>query len=233
MATMRPAQIKYPIENFEFCDSELLIAIVCAVGTDYGPIRESLIKILETYGYTANVIRVSELIGKLTSAPLPKEPEIDRINESMTAGNSACSESGRADIWGLAVVAAINAYRHKQADGPFALPRTAHLVFTVKRPAEVALLRRVYGKGFFLIGVYATEKERLESLIEKNAPKDKAKLLIERDAEEIDQVFGQRTTDTFQLSDVFVQLKDRRYEAELTRFLELVFSNPLRYSHPA
>lgn len=226
MATTRPAQIKYPTERFEFCDSELVIAIVCAVGTDYGPIRQSLIQILDEYGYTANIIKVSDLIGKLTASTIPKEPEIDRINESMTAGNTACSESGQNDIWALAVIAAINAYRHKQAGGAAELPRTAHLIFTLKRPAEVAMLRRVYGDGFFLVGVYATEKERLDNLIEKNAPKDKAKLLIERDAEELDQPYGQRTTDTFQLSDVFVQLKDCRYAAELSRFLELVFSNP-------
>jgi len=226
MANQRPKQIKYPIENFEFSDSELVIAIVCAVGTDYHPIREWLTKTLEKYEYTANPIRVSDLIGKLTPDELPKEPEIARIDESMTAGNNACTESHREDIWALAVIASINSFRHRVTGGAKELPRTAHLIFSLKRPAEVAMLRKVYGRGFFLIGVYATEKERLDYLIERNAPKNEAERIIKRDAEESDEEFGQRTAETFQLADVFVQFKNKAYEKELARFLDLIFSNP-------
>jgi deoxycytidylate deaminase len=227
MAGGRPKQIRYPIENFEFCDSELVIAIVCAVGTDYKPIRDWLTKILDKYGYTVNSIRVSDLIGKVTADELPTEPEIARIDASMTAGNNACTESNREDIWALAAIASINAYRHKLTGGVAKeLPRTAHLIFSLKRPAEVSMLRKVYGKGFFLIGVFATEKERLDYLIEQNAPKNEAQRIIKRDAEESEEKFGQRTTETFQLSDVFVQFKNQAYEQELQRFFELIFSNP-------
>lgn len=226
MGTTRPKQIKYPIERFEFSDSELVIAIVCAVGTDYGPIRDSLATLLATYGYKVNVIRVSDLIGTLTPGELPTHPETARIDARMTAGNAACKESGREDIWALASIASINAYRHKMSGGSNELPRTAHLIFSLKRPAEVAMLRKVYSRGFFLIGVYATEKERLDYLIEQNAPKDEANRLIRRDAEEAEEEFGQRTTETFQLSDVFVQFKKRAYEKELERFFDLLFSNP-------
>lgn len=96
----------------------------------------------------------------------------------------------------------------------------------MKRPQEVATLRKVYGDGFFLIGVFATQQERLDYLIEKNAPKDEAIGLIRRDAEETADEYGQYTTDTFQLSDVFVQFKNGQYEQELERFFDLVFSNP-------
>ena len=99
--SMRPKQIKYPIEKFEFSDAELVIAIVCAVGTDYSGLREWMIESLSKYGYTSNVIKISELIGKLTPGELPEEPEVDRINASMTAGNNACEESAREDIWRL------------------------------------------------------------------------------------------------------------------------------------
>ena len=226
MADQRPKQIRYPIEKFEFSDSELVIAIVCAVGTDYGPIRDWLIKLLEKYGYTTNLIKVSDLIGKLTAIELPKEPEIARIDASMTAGNTACKDSKCEDIWALAAIATINAYRNKLTGGSNELPRTAHLIFSLKRPAEVAMLRKVYGKGFFLIGLYATEKERLDYLIERNAPKNEAERIIRRDAEESEEEFGQRTTETFQLSDVFVQFKNKAYEKELARFCDLVFSHP-------
>jgi deoxycytidylate deaminase len=95
----------------------------------------------------------------------------------------------------------------------------------LKRPEEVATLRKVYGDGFFLVGVFATEKERLDYLVEQNAPKHDAIALIKRDSDEGNS-YGQRTRETFHLSDVFVQLRNRLYEDELKRFFDLVFSNP-------
>jgi hypothetical protein len=64
------------------------------------------------------------------------------------------------------------------------LVRTAHIVLSLKRPEEVATLRKVYGDGFFLVGVFATEKERLEHLLNQNAPKQDETDLTKRDSEE-------------------------------------------------
>lgn len=79
-------------------------------------------------------------------------------------------------------------------------------MFTLKRPEEVATLRKVYSPSFFLVGVFATEKERLDHLIEINVPKEDAKALIKRDADE-PLNHGRQTRDTFQLCDVFVHLR--------------------------
>jgi deoxycytidylate deaminase len=90
----------------------------------------------------------------------------------------------------------------------------------------VTALRKVYGPAFFLIGVFATESQRLSYLIEKNAPKTDALALMETDEDERSDDFGQKTSKTFQLADVFVQLRARAYEQELERFFALVFSCP-------
>lgn len=222
----RPAQVKNPIERFDFPDSELVIGMVCAVGTDYEPIRRSIEKILAKYGYSSATIKISDLITRLADKALPSSPETQRINSRMTAGNDLCRKTQRKDIWALAGIVEINAKRPSDVSGPNAQPRMAHLLLSLKRPEEVATLRKVYGDGFFLVGVFATERERLDYLIERNAPKDEAIRLIKRDAEETDDVYGQYTTETFQLSDVFVQLRQGRYETELERFFDLVFSNP-------
>ena len=79
------------------------------------------------------------------------------------------------------------------------------------------------------MGVFATEKERLDRLIEKNAPKQAAIDLIKRDEEEVSDAYGQygqQTRETFQLADVFVQLKQNAFRAQLARFFQLVFSDP-------
>jgi hypothetical protein len=66
-------------------DAEVVIGLVCAVGTDYNPIRDCLIGILAQYGYTTRVVRISALIPKLAESPLVDSPEIARINSYMDA----------------------------------------------------------------------------------------------------------------------------------------------------
>jgi deoxycytidylate deaminase len=224
--SVRPPQIKNAIEKFDFPDSELVIGMVCAVGTDYEPIRRSIERILARYGYSSTTIKISDLIGRFADKVLPSAPETERIASRMTAGNDLCRKTKRKDVWALAAISEISANRPIDDSGPNAEPRAAHILLSLKRPQEVATLRKVYGDGFFLIGVFATERERLDYLIERNAPKDEAIKLIKRDAEETEDIYGQYTTETFQLSDVFVQFKNGRYEHELDRFFDLVFSNP-------
>jgi hypothetical protein len=181
---VRPAQVKNAVEKFDFCHSELVVGMVCAVGTDYEPIRLSLQKILARYGYSSRVIKISDLIARLSESPLSDSPETLRIDSRMTAGNDLCRKTKRKDIWALAAIAEINTHRPHDSSGPNAQPRAAHILLSLKRPQEVSTLRKVYGDGFFLIGVFATERERLDYLIERNAPKDEAIRLIRRDAEE-------------------------------------------------
>jgi deoxycytidylate deaminase len=231
MPTPQPPQIKDPIEQFDFCPAELVIGVVCAVGTNYDLIRDCLTKILTQYGYTTRVVRISAVIPKLTDYPLESSPEIARINSYMSAGNQVCRESRRRDILALAAVADINKARDSEGDPATnllqqkPLQRVAHILLTLKRPEEVATLRRIYGDGFFLVGVFATEKERLEYLLNRNAPKQEALNLIKRDSEEANP-YGQQTRATFHLSDVFVKSISQPESEELQRFFDLVFSDP-------
>lgn len=219
-------QIRGSIESFEFCESELVIGLVYAVGTNYKPVQKSIEKVLSKHGYRPNSIRISSLISTLTNEKLENDSEISRISSRMTAGNNACRSSRRKDLWALAAIAEINKLRGTEINEQQPCPRTAHLIFSLKRPEEVTTLRKVYGDGFFLVGVFATEKERLDNLIEMNAPKADALKLFKRDEEETSDEFGQQTRETFQLADVFVQLKSGAYDDELSRFFSLVFSDP-------
>jgi deoxycytidylate deaminase len=229
--SLKPEQIADPIETFDYGDAEIVIGLVCAVGTDYGPVRDFLGDSLLRYGYKTKVVRISDSIPKFTDYPLRESPEIERIKSRMDAGNLLCRESGRNDIWALAAIAAINRLREQEkVCENFSLqkpsPRTATILLTLKRPEEVKTLRRIYGDGFFLIGLFATEKERIDYLIQQNAPLKDTIDLIKRDSAE-DDPNGQQTRKTFHLSDVFVSLRDQAYRAELERFLDLVFSDPL------
>jgi deoxycytidylate deaminase len=84
----------------------------------------------------------------------------------------------------------------------------------------------VYGPGFFLIGIFANENERIEYLRKRKAiQREQAEALIQRDQKEAEE-YGQRTRDTFQMADVFVTLTGRQYESGLHRFMGLIFGDP-------
>jgi hypothetical protein len=42
MNTMHHQQFVNPLEDYDYSDSELVIGFVCAVGADYGPVRDAV-----------------------------------------------------------------------------------------------------------------------------------------------------------------------------------------------
>ena len=102
------------------------------------------------------------------------------------------------------------------------LPRTVHVIATRKRPEEVETLRRIYGNGFFLVGISSSRESR-ESYFEERGMGTAAAELINTDANEA-VPFGQQTRETFYLADVFVSMD--RYEQEVPRFIDLLFGCP-------
>ena len=129
------------------------------------------------------------------------------------------------DLLALIATALIEKGRQRSADGRdnVASPKTAKIIISLKRPEEVATLRRIYGPGFYLIGIAANDNERERFFSERGFTPDQRAELVEADAAE-SHPFGQRTRDTFYLSDVFISLSDP--SSQIARFLDLVFASP-------
>lgn len=88
----------------------------------------------------------------------------------------------------------------------------AFIVDSIRHPAEVQLLRHLYGDGFVLVGVVCEQtvrKERL-SLKYRDAGLDAAEAFMDRDAN-AGQKHGQRVSDAFHLSDYFLDNTAARY----------------------
>jgi deoxycytidylate deaminase len=182
---------------------------------------------LKQFGYRLNPIKVSDFlldpaVAAKHGVSVSTESEYKRISTLMDAGNKTRKVSGLREI--LALYAATTISR-RASGSPTA---TIHLIDSLKRPEEVAALRRIYGPGFFLIGVYSPETDRAAHLQDRGMSKEEASRLIERDRDE-GQESGQRTRATFQLADVFVQL-DRdhlgQFKDQVKRFVDLVFGYP-------
>ena len=211
------------LTEFDYPNSELVFGFVCPTGTNFVPILQGFKRLLKKYNYTVEEVHLSNYLERL-KYELKSAPECDRIETRMDAARDACEKAERNNLMAIAAVTEIASKRNSDANGKREpKSRVAHLLVSLKRPEEVSTLRKIYGSGFYLIGIFATEEERLQYLISCNTPQDKAKELIERDQNE-EHPYGQKTRKTFHLSDIFV--RTTAYKHELDRFLQLVFCNP-------
>lgn len=218
--------------NFAFPDAELVFGVVCAVGGNYRRVEKELVNLLRSYDYEAVVIRLSEHLPELhrkfrIETRLSTANEYERIKSHMDVANDLRKAATTPHLLALSAISEINRQRTRDASGMSA-PRIRHayILLTVKRSEEIDLLRRVYGAGFFLIGVYASERERREFLMDDfGMSQDQAMELIKKDEEDV-HPFGQQAREAFHRADVFVRLFRNGYKRQLKRFCELVFRHP-------
>jgi deoxycytidylate deaminase len=87
---------------------------------------------------------------------------------------------------------------------PDGKPR-AYILDSIRHPAEVQLLRNIYGEAFVLIGVVCEEEKRISRMQAKyeDCGKGSAQAFMKRDADD-DKKHGQHVADAFHLADFFV-----------------------------
>ena len=103
-------------------------------------------------------------------------------------------------------------------------PKTAYLIDQLKNPAEVELLRDVYGDLFYLVGTLCPERERKHNLLAQGMKEEEATRVMQRDRRE-NEDHGQQLEKTLQLSDYFIRnLQDNRHELEnqIKRFINII-----------
>jgi len=215
----------------QYCDSELIIGLVGAVGTDLSQVIRAMTERLKHMGYTSHEIRISkDIIAELAENQIGGNDEYERISRFMDAGNLLRKKSKDCSILALGAAAKINEQREQQKPRR----RYAYIINSLKHPEEVARLREIYSEGFFLLGVHSDKKRRHEYLKEnKQIPKSKAAALINRDADEElsdhdNNAYGQQTRDTFHLADFFIHLDKNtdKIQNGIWRVIDLIFGHP-------
>ncbi|MCY1029915.1 anti-phage dCTP deaminase [Corallococcus sp. BB11-1] len=222
------------LEGFDHQRTEVVLGLVGALGTDLQRMEIFLTEGLQRFNYEPRVIKVTRLLETLQSARLDLElkgsTEDERIASRIQAGNELRRLSKRNDIFALYAAQQIAELRVHPGRDEERLPRwqTVNLVHSLKHPDEVRTLRRIYGPGFFLVGVYSPESLRLRKLVDRHLiPEEKARELIRKDENE-KVGHGQHARDTFELSDVFISMTGNEEESQgqVFRFLDLVFGSP-------
>jgi len=160
-----------------------------------------------------------DLLVQLKSSPSPSGNNwFEEALNKIKAGNRIRELTGQEDIPALVAAGMIADQRLKGAsegneeieDDQWQtrpLHRTVHIIVSLKRPEEVDTLRRIYGSGFFLIGVSASKEERELYLAQRGTQAADANVLIETDASQSAD-HGQQTRETFRLADVFTSIND-------------------------
>ncbi len=219
--------------DHKFSESEIVIGLVGALGTDLDKVTKIIEDRLKISRYQVELVSVSlNIIPMFVQISVyDNTDEYERISHLMDAGNKARNESGDNAILALGSAAWISSRRESENDGtPKHSPRKAFIVKSLKHPDEVTRLREIYPQGFYLVGVYSDEERRYKVLTnEKRILGDKARELMSRDLDE-HLIYGQHLTDTFYMSDVFVRLEgdDDHLKNSLWRFLEILFAHPHR-----
>ena len=206
---------------------ELVFALAGPVGADLQEVSCTVADALRKSEYAVEEISVSALIRQIAAkVPLTtrdrfairlfESPEEKRIASYVDAANAirrvACDPAAVAS----AAIAEIRGRRRKHSAG---VPsRRAYILRSLKRPEEAQLLRRIYGAGFFLIGVNVNRPARVDSLAKRIAKShnetasspnfakyiEAAEVLTKRDEDEAWDDYGHRLRDVFQLCDLFV-----------------------------
>lgn len=217
-----------------YAESELVIGLVGAVGTEIGRVADIIEERLQhVFKYTISRVHISrEVIPQLVPAEaLEHKDQYERINKLMDAGDNARATTGDNSILALGAVERIFFNRvTDDQDKPAHAGRRAYIILSLKHPAEVIRLREIYPSGFYLFGIHADEKQRLDNLVEeKSITLDQAKMLADRDADER-LPYGQRLIDTFHLSDFFLRFDgdDKQLKRNTHRVLDIMFGHPYK-----
>jgi deoxycytidylate deaminase len=221
---------------------ELVIALVGPVGSGCSMSADILKKILLTsYEY-------EEVVPHSVSALIEKHAELvseaydselygtDRVRRLQDIGNKL-RKKFRPDYLAAKVVELIAAHRKENggletSEGGQFIPmpkRWAHVIDSLKNPAELALLREVYGDMLWVIGVFAPEEIRKHRLKEiKKWDASQISELFDRDAKQ-EWEYGQGVRDTFFQADFFIRNDGENDEAlnkTIGRHLDVIFGSP-------
>ncbi len=213
---------------------ELVFGIAGPIGVDMDEITESLTNALKGVQYAAQPIKLtSEMRAIPTGVPEPINNDLfTDINFKMDYANALCRRFKQEDTMARIAIRAIRERRASLSkDQSTPCSKTAYIIRQLKRPNEVHLLRRVYGRQFLLISAYGSVPERTRrieaklrrSLMPLEEIPGKIEKLFMRDAEEDDKN-GQHLRETFHLADVFIDgINRQEMDNKVLRFVHAFF----------
>jgi deoxycytidylate deaminase len=225
-----------PLKPWDF--PELVVGIAGPIGVDIDAITDSLNSALRIVRYKSEIIKLTtEMKAFATDIQEPKAKDFySEVTHKIQYANALCERYRDASTLARIAIRAVAARRREITGQPNKIPENvAYIIRQLKRPDEVALLRRVYGRQFILISAYGSAEQRkkllegklkrsLSTLMAEPDISFKADQLIERDASEQGEKYGQQLRETFHLADVFIDgISTQEMDEKLERFIQAFF----------
>jgi cytidine deaminase len=238
---------------------EVFVGLVAPVGVDLPLVNEVLTSRFEAHGYKVKNIKVTDVMHEIDIG-LPKSAPtyIDSIRKKIEYANKVREMFGNSALAAMAISAIRQTRilvrsetsgdcRHSHEDVSNVAPnesedttplsRHCYIIRQFKRPEEIILLRRVYGRQFIVISAYSSLNSRIQRVqeserktqggtISQHELQAAARELIEQDERELAHPSGQNVRDAFPLGDVFIDTSSRSVcEQSINRFIDLLFGN--------
>jgi deoxycytidylate deaminase len=241
MASSLAVSAPSPIVAKNLGRPELIFGLIGALGADIAGAERFLRTQLATVQYDVQpTIKLTDLLLELSGEPFDKlsvDGKRARVDKFMDAGNLLRRRTERGEALAMLGVNALRAQRKARglSDDETA-EATAFIINSLKHPAEIRTLRRIYGPAFIGIAVYSQRKARVAATQDRlrrfhgsGAMEDylhEAEELVKRDEDEAADSFGQHVSDTFSLADVIVgDSGTLTIKSDVERFIELLFGN--------
>lgn len=237
---------------------ELIFGIIAPVGVKLDIVIHAINETLDSVGYRSENLRITKLMKEIKlDLPLGATSTIESYRERIAYANELCKLFD-ADVLARLSISAIRSLRleHWKNSQDFAanantgntqeledrlsetpIPKQAYVIRQFKRPEEIQLLRKVYGRQFIAVSVYSSEESRIANLqesqrkslgglIDSSEVNSQAYKLVSQDAKEDGELPGQNVRDAFPLGDVFIDGQTKSSSEEtLKRFIHLLFGN--------
>ena len=200
----RPGRIEALALAREAQGPDLVIAVVGAVGSGTSSVARVLARLLARAGVETTAIRARDALERaapLEWAAAAAEPPIRRFTALQAIGSRLRHENDNAFV-AAGMIAGIHAARAGRGPGP-----VIAICDALRHPAEVQLLRSVYGDAFWLLGVVCDERTRHARLMRKYgfAPDDPAAARAVQDFMGRDEnsgvEHGQKVAEAFRFAD--------------------------------
>jgi deoxycytidylate deaminase len=216
--------------------AEIVIGFVGPIASGVTTASQQLESLIaEKYGYSAERIRLSELIEKNADrvgakAPIPSEPS-GRIAHLQGVGTELRRRFGAGYLAAkaielISVERGKSGYTDQELQDP--LPRrVVHIIDSIKNEQEAEVFRLVYGSAFWLVGVFAPKSVRRRRLRADGFTEAEASDVMERDEHE-GPLYGQDVRETYDRSDFFLKNETNSKSAltpSIVRLLAAIFED--------
>lgn len=232
--------------------NELVFAVVGHVGSGTSLIARALQRILGASGYQTSILKATGVISDIKKLSGLNAKSIERAKVMQQLGDALREKDPAAIARALAL--RIRTTRAEQmnltdiGNAPVKpdAARRAYVLDSLKHPAEVELLRRVYVSSFLLIGIACNYEKRLLRLTAKFRDAGNAAAEDFMSTDEKSKVsHGQQVASTFHLADAFIDNSSDehhpdgetnnawRVPAELERIVKIVTHEQVVRPYPS